>query len=236
MAARCASIWRTPAAAPAAAPSVADAARARARRWACATSRPTRAFAEQVRRTKRELLSFLIAAKDAGQARSAATARRARATRCLTTAASAPTSSTSRSTATRTSTAASRRACTSRSARSRRIDAAKPDYVLILPWNLKDEIIHQMRHVGGWGGKFIVPIPEVDGHRSRRSCRHESRAVLRRPRHPHPRVFREHPQADDPGRPPADPVARHAVLQPVRAHAISSCASATRPTSSRSSS
>jgi SAM-dependent methyltransferase len=41
------------------------------------------------------------------------------------------------------------------------LDAAKPDYVLILPWNLKDEIIRQMRHIGSWGGKFIVPIPEA---------------------------------------------------------------------------
>jgi len=41
------------------------------------------------------------------------------------------------------------------------IDAAKPDYVLILPWNLKDEIVQQMRHVGSWGGRFIVPIPEM---------------------------------------------------------------------------
>jgi SAM-dependent methyltransferase len=41
------------------------------------------------------------------------------------------------------------------------IDTARPDYVLILPWNLKDEIIPQMRHVAAWGGKFIVPIPEV---------------------------------------------------------------------------
>ena len=37
----------------------------------------------------------------------------------------------------------------------------KPDYVLILPWNLKDEIIEQMAHIRGWGGKFVVPIPEV---------------------------------------------------------------------------
>ena len=41
------------------------------------------------------------------------------------------------------------------------IDEAKPDYLLILPWNLKDEIVHQMRHVGDWGCRFIVPIPEV---------------------------------------------------------------------------
>jgi SAM-dependent methyltransferase len=41
------------------------------------------------------------------------------------------------------------------------IDAARPDYLLILPWNLKNEIIAQMRNVSKWGGKFIVPIPEV---------------------------------------------------------------------------
>jgi 2-polyprenyl-3-methyl-5-hydroxy-6-metoxy-1,4-benzoquinol methylase len=41
------------------------------------------------------------------------------------------------------------------------LDSAKPDYVLILPWNLKDEIVRQMRHIGDWGGKFIVPIPDV---------------------------------------------------------------------------
>jgi hypothetical protein len=41
------------------------------------------------------------------------------------------------------------------------IDAARPDYVLILPWNLKAEIVRQRRHIRGWGGKFVVPIPEV---------------------------------------------------------------------------
>jgi hypothetical protein len=39
------------------------------------------------------------------------------------------------------------------------IDQVKPDYVLILPWNLKDEIMGQMRHVAAWGAKFIIPIP-----------------------------------------------------------------------------
>ena len=42
------------------------------------------------------------------------------------------------------------------------IDEARPDYLLIMPWNLKNEIISQMRHVSGWGCKFIVPIPSVD--------------------------------------------------------------------------
>ena len=42
-----------------------------------------------------------------------------------------------------------------------RIAETKPDYVLILPWNLKDEITHQMSHVRSWGGRFVVPIPAV---------------------------------------------------------------------------
>ena len=39
------------------------------------------------------------------------------------------------------------------------IDAAKPDYVLILPWNLQDEIIAQLQQIKTWGGQFIIPIP-----------------------------------------------------------------------------
>ena len=41
------------------------------------------------------------------------------------------------------------------------IDHARPDYVLVLPWNLKHEIIDQMAHVRQWGCRFVVPIPEV---------------------------------------------------------------------------
>jgi SAM-dependent methyltransferase len=37
----------------------------------------------------------------------------------------------------------------------------KPDYLLILPWNLKDEIMEQMSHVRAFGCKFVVPIPET---------------------------------------------------------------------------
>jgi SAM-dependent methyltransferase len=37
----------------------------------------------------------------------------------------------------------------------------QPDYVLILPWNLKDEIMEQMSAVQAWGGQFVVPIPDV---------------------------------------------------------------------------
>lgn len=41
------------------------------------------------------------------------------------------------------------------------IAKAKPDYIFVLPWNLKIEIIKQMEFVKDWGGRFIVPIPEV---------------------------------------------------------------------------
>lgn len=37
----------------------------------------------------------------------------------------------------------------------------KPDYLLILPWNLREEIMAQMAHIREWGGKFVVPIPET---------------------------------------------------------------------------
>ncbi|MBI3881247.1 MAG: class I SAM-dependent methyltransferase [Verrucomicrobia bacterium] len=42
-----------------------------------------------------------------------------------------------------------------------KIFETRPDYVLILPWNLKKEISEQMAKVREWGGKFVVPIPEV---------------------------------------------------------------------------
>ena len=42
-----------------------------------------------------------------------------------------------------------------------RIMQTRPDYVLILPWNLKDEIVAQMAGIRAWGGRFVVPIPET---------------------------------------------------------------------------
>ncbi|RJQ42902.1 MAG: class I SAM-dependent methyltransferase [Nitrospiraceae bacterium] len=42
-----------------------------------------------------------------------------------------------------------------------RIQETRPDYLVILPWNLKDEIVEQMSHIRAWGGKFLVFIPEV---------------------------------------------------------------------------
>lgn len=43
-----------------------------------------------------------------------------------------------------------------------KIRVTKPDYLLILPWNIKEEIIGQMSFIRDWGGKFIVPIPRVE--------------------------------------------------------------------------
>lgn len=42
-----------------------------------------------------------------------------------------------------------------------RIREEKPDYLLILPWNLREEVMEQMAHIREWGGKFVVPIPET---------------------------------------------------------------------------
>jgi SAM-dependent methyltransferase len=42
-----------------------------------------------------------------------------------------------------------------------RIRETRPDYVVILPWNLKDEIIDQLHFIREWGGRFVVPIPKV---------------------------------------------------------------------------
>jgi SAM-dependent methyltransferase len=40
------------------------------------------------------------------------------------------------------------------------IDRRRPDYVLILPWNLRDEITAQLAHIHEWGGRFIIPVPK----------------------------------------------------------------------------
>jgi SAM-dependent methyltransferase len=42
-----------------------------------------------------------------------------------------------------------------------KVGEVRPDYLLILPWNLKDEIIGQMAHIRGWGGAFVTASPEV---------------------------------------------------------------------------
>ncbi len=43
-----------------------------------------------------------------------------------------------------------------------RIAETKPDYILILPWNLKDEISQQLDYVRSWGGRLVVPIPALE--------------------------------------------------------------------------
>jgi SAM-dependent methyltransferase len=43
-----------------------------------------------------------------------------------------------------------------------RIFETRPDYVLILPWNLKDEIMAQMSAIRDWGGRFVVPVPRAE--------------------------------------------------------------------------
>jgi SAM-dependent methyltransferase len=45
-----------------------------------------------------------------------------------------------------------------------RLRETKPDYVVILPWNLKDEIVQQLSFIRDWGGRFVVPIPKVAVH------------------------------------------------------------------------
>jgi len=45
-----------------------------------------------------------------------------------------------------------------------KIRETKPDYVFILPWNLKDEIMETMSFINEWGGKFVTPIPELKVH------------------------------------------------------------------------
>jgi SAM-dependent methyltransferase len=117
-------------------------------------------FDEQVRRTKRDLLSFLIAAKNDGK------------TVC---GYGAPGKSTTLLnycgigtdfldfTVDRNPYKHGRFTPGTRIP-IRPVDAiyeARPDYVLILPWNLSAEIREQMKGIAAWGGRFVVPIPEV---------------------------------------------------------------------------
>jgi SAM-dependent methyltransferase len=42
------------------------------------------------------------------------------------------------------------------------LEHARPDFILILPWNLKEEIVAQLEHARAWDARFVVPIPEVE--------------------------------------------------------------------------
>jgi hypothetical protein len=43
-----------------------------------------------------------------------------------------------------------------------RLGETRPDYLLILPWNIRDEIMSQMAHIRHWGGKFVLPVPRLE--------------------------------------------------------------------------
>jgi hypothetical protein len=43
-----------------------------------------------------------------------------------------------------------------------KVAETKPDYLLILPWNIRDEIVEQMKFIREWDGKFVVAIPEIE--------------------------------------------------------------------------
>jgi hypothetical protein len=42
-----------------------------------------------------------------------------------------------------------------------KVKETRPDYLLILPWNLQEEIMEQMAYIRAWGGQFVIPIPKV---------------------------------------------------------------------------
>ena len=42
------------------------------------------------------------------------------------------------------------------------IEKFKPDYILILPWNIKDEVMEQLHYVKEWNCKFIVAVPKLE--------------------------------------------------------------------------
>jgi SAM-dependent methyltransferase len=118
-------------------------------------------FQERVRRTKRRLLRFLIEAKDAGR-RIAAYGAPAKGNTLLNFCGIGPDILDY---------------TVDRSPRKQgrflpgshipiyppdRVFQTQPDYLLILPWNLRDEIIRQMAEIRAWGGQFVTPIPEVE--------------------------------------------------------------------------
>ena len=124
-------------------------------------SRRTRRSPRKVIDTKWRLLEFLIAARRDGK-RVAGYGAPGKGNTLSTTAGSGPTCSSSPSTAIRTSRGSSSRERTSRSVIPKSLEQERPDYILILPWNLKQEIVAQLGHAREWGARFVVPIPEVE--------------------------------------------------------------------------
>ena len=97
--------------------------------------------------------------------------------------------------------------------RSRRVRRDRPDYLLILPWNLRDEITEQMADRREWGGRFVVPVPASRLVRERPTSR-RCRRVHRRARagHATSAAFRPHvlrgTSSRRPGSTPRRPVQR----------------------------
>jgi 2-polyprenyl-3-methyl-5-hydroxy-6-metoxy-1,4-benzoquinol methylase len=118
-------------------------------------------FAEQVRKTKRNLLSFLIRSKDEGR-RVAAYGAPAKGNTLLNycgvrtdlidfTVDRSPHKQDKLLPGTRIPIYA-----------PERVFEQKPDYLLLLPWNLKTEIMGQMAGIREWGGRFVVPVPTLE--------------------------------------------------------------------------
>jgi hypothetical protein len=42
------------------------------------------------------------------------------------------------------------------------LKSAKPDYVVILPWNLKTEVMQQLEYIRAWGGRFVTAVPHLE--------------------------------------------------------------------------
>ncbi len=119
-----------------------------------------RAFSEQVKATKRRLLQFLITAKDAGQ-RIAAYGAPAKGNTLLNYCGIR--TDIIEWTVDRSPHKYGRYLPGSHIPvhHPDRVRLEKPDLLLILPWNLKEEIAQQLAYIREWGGKFVVPIPEV---------------------------------------------------------------------------
>ena len=46
--------------------------------------------------------------------------------------------------------------------KEKKIQELQPDYILILPWNIKDEVIEQLSYIKQWNGKFVVAVPQLE--------------------------------------------------------------------------
>lgn len=42
------------------------------------------------------------------------------------------------------------------------LQAARPDYVVVLPWNIRTEVMHQLRYIRDWGGQFVTAVPQLE--------------------------------------------------------------------------